>query len=158
MECRAALAEVPSDCRCATGKYGMAASASPPSINFREFIVISFVQGGSTLKKTALQFDMFRHKRLKRDAIERDSNVDVLHDCSPQSNPRFKTISLAERKIAEILVAASSRKDFPQALLSIRIRKLPPHEKNPPVGIRLHVLARASRRADCHRHLELHGS
>jgi len=90
---------VPSDCRCATEKYGMAASASPPSINFREFIVSSFVQGGSTLKKTALQFDMFRLKRLKQGAIEGDSNVDVLHNCSPQSNPRFKTISLAEQKI-----------------------------------------------------------
>ena len=99
MECRAALAEVPSDFRCATEKYGMAASASPPSISFREFTVSSFVQGGSTLKKTAIQFDTFRHKRLKRGAIEGDSNVNVLHNCSPQSNPRFKTISLAEPKI-----------------------------------------------------------
>ena len=53
MECRAALAEVPSDFRCATEKYGMAASASPPSISFREFTVSSFVQGGSTLKKNS---------------------------------------------------------------------------------------------------------
>ena len=51
MECRAALAEVPSDFRCATEKYGMAASAGPPSISFREFTVSEFVQGGPTLKK-----------------------------------------------------------------------------------------------------------